>query len=552
MGRVFFFTKLHQYIMSDQEVTNPVTEETTTNEPETPVASEETSAPEPTPEESPAPADEPETPVASEETPAPAPEPTPVKESVPASVVVDDDEDEDYDDEEEDEEDSSAKKRHSAADSLKEHLNIIFIGHVDAGKSTIAGNILYLTGMVDERTIAKYEREAKEKKHGSWFLAFIMDTNEEERAKGKTVEVGRAHFSSEKKRYTILDAPGHKNYVPNMIGGAAQADVGILVISARIGEFEAGFEGQGQTREHTTLAKTLGVKQLIIVVNKMDEQSVGWSFKRFSEIQKKFSQFLKGVGYNAKTDIRWVPISGFTGANIKEPLAPGVADWYKGTTLLQTLDDLEPINRSPDGPVRLPVLDRYKERGSTVVLGKLESGTLKKGDMITMMPNRQTTEVLSLELDVGEVDQCLPGEIVSVSLKEITTVDISQGFVLCSEGNVIPVVKEFECQLAVIDLLPNKPIMSAGYEAVIHVHTCTEEVLVEELISVMDKKTKKPSKRKPTFVRKGDIVNCRISCAKAICCELFDTLQQLGRFTLRDEGKTIAIGKIIKHLESSE
>ena len=155
--------------------------------------------------------------------------------------------------------------------------------------------------MVDERTIHKYEKEAKDKKHGSWFLAFIMDTNEEERAKGKTVEVGRAHFASDKKRYTILDAPGHKNYVPNMIGGAAQADIGILVISARQGEFEAGFEGQGQTREHTTLAKTLGVKQLVILVNKMDEQSVNWAKKRYSEIQKKFTPFLKSVGYNPKT-----------------------------------------------------------------------------------------------------------------------------------------------------------------------------------------------------------------------------------------------------------
>jgi peptide chain release factor subunit 3 len=159
----------------------------------------------------------------------------------------------------------------------------------------------YLTGMVDERTIQKYEREAKEKKHGTWFLAFIMDTNEEERAKGKTVEVGRAHFSSAKKRYTILDAPGHKNYVPNMIGGAAQADVGVLVISARQGEFEAGFEGQGQTREHATLAKTLGVKQLVVVVNKMDEMSVNWSQGRYDEIQKKFLPFLKSVGYNPKT-----------------------------------------------------------------------------------------------------------------------------------------------------------------------------------------------------------------------------------------------------------
>jgi len=477
------------------------------------------------------------------------------KEEEAAPETKEDDVDDEDDDEEEDEEDVPRKQSgKELIEDLREHLNIIFIGHVDAGKSTIAGNVLYLTGMVDDRTIQKYEREAKDKKHGSWFLAFVMDTNEEERAKGKTVEVGRAHFSSPKKRYTILDAPGHKNYVPNMIGGAAQADVGVLVISARQGEFESGFEGQGQTREHTTLAKTLGVKQLVIVVNKMDEQSVLWSEARYAEIQKKFTPFLKSVGYNPKTDIHWIPVSGFTGANIKEP-AGEVCTWYKGSTLLQLLDDLDPLSRDADGPIRLPVLDRYKEKGTTVVLGKLESGTLKVGDSVTMMPNKQTTEVTFLELDeAGEVDRCKAGEIVTVGLKDINTSDISQGFVLCGQAAELPVVNEFEAQLAIIDLLPNKPIVSAGYDAIIHIHTCTEEVTIEELLSVMNKKTRKTSKRKPTFVRKGDIVTVRIVVKdqRTICCELFEKIQQLGRFTLRDEGKTIAIGKITKMSSPSE
>merc|ERR1711871_1550322 len=161
------------------------------------------------------------------------------------------------------------------------------------GKSTLSGNILYLTGYVDKRTIEKYEREAKEKNRDSWFLAFIMDTNEEERAKGKTVEVGRAHFDSPSKRYTILDAPGHKNYVPSMIAGACQADVGVLVISARKGEFETGFERGGQTREHALLAKTLGVRNLIVVINKMDDPTVEWSKSRYEECIDKFTPYLK-------------------------------------------------------------------------------------------------------------------------------------------------------------------------------------------------------------------------------------------------------------------
>merc|ERR1712137_1325691 len=376
------------------------------------------------------------------------------KEEEAAPETKEDDVDDEDDDEEEDEEDVPRKQSgKELIEDLREHLNIIFIGHVDAGKSTIAGNVLYLTGMVDDRTIQKYEREAKDKKHGSWFLAFIMDTNEEERAKGKTVEVGRAHFASEKKRYTILDAPGHKNYVPNMIGGAAQADIGILVISARQGEFEAGFDGQGQTREHTTLAKTLGINQLVIVVNKMDEQSVKWSQERYSAIQKKFTPFLKSVGYNPKTDISWVPVSGYTGANIKKP-AGDACPWYTGPPLLTLLDDLAPLNRNSDGPVRLPVLDRYKDKGTTVVLGKLESGTLRVGDKVTLMPNKKPTEVAFLDLDeAGEVDVCRAGEILTVGLKDVDVSDISTGFVLCGETNEVPVCAEFEAQLAIIELL---------------------------------------------------------------------------------------------------
>jgi len=189
-------------------------------------------------------------------------------------------------------EEDAATPEEDAGDS-RQHLNVVFIGHVDAGKSTIGGQILYLSNMVDERTIQKYEREAKEKNRESWYMAYIMDTNEEERAKGKTVEVGRAHFETDKTRFTILDAPGHKNYVPNMISGASQADVGVLVISARKGEFETGFERGGQTREHAQLAKTLGVSKLLVVVNKMDDPSVEWGKDRFDEIEKKIVPFFE-------------------------------------------------------------------------------------------------------------------------------------------------------------------------------------------------------------------------------------------------------------------
>ncbi|XP_042168162.1 eukaryotic peptide chain release factor GTP-binding subunit ERF3A-like [Oncorhynchus tshawytscha] len=208
----------------------------------------------------------------------------------------------------------------------KEHVNVVFIGHVDAGKSTIGGQIMYLTGMVEKRTLEKYEREAKEKNRETWYLSWALDTNQEERDKGKTVEVGRAYFETEKKHFTILDAPGHKSFVPNMIGGASQADLAVLVISARKGEFETGFEKGGQTREHAMLAKTAGVKHLIILVNKMDDPTVNWSLERYEECKEKLVPFLKKVGFNPKKDIHFMPCSGLTGANLKEPVES--CTWY--------------------------------------------------------------------------------------------------------------------------------------------------------------------------------------------------------------------------------
>jgi signal recognition particle receptor subunit beta len=211
----------------------------------------------------------------------------------------------------------------------KESVSIVFIGHVDAGKSTIGGHIMYLTGQVDKRTLEKYEREAKEKNRETWYLSWALDTNQEERDKGKTVEVGQALFETDRKRFTILDAPGHAGYVPNMIGGTVQADIGVLVISARRGEFETGFEKGGQTREHAMLAKTAGMRHLVILINKMDDPTVNWSIARFEECKTKLTPFLKKVGFNPKTDLHYIPVSGLTGANLKEKFTDPCVAWYK-------------------------------------------------------------------------------------------------------------------------------------------------------------------------------------------------------------------------------
>lgn len=422
----------------------------------------------------------------------------------------------------------------------KEHVNVVFIGHVDAGKSTIGGQIMYLTGMVDKRTLEKYEREAKEKNRETWYLSWALDTNQEERDKGKTVEVGRAYFETDKKHFTILDAPGHKSFVPNMIGGASQADLAVLVISARKGEFETGFEKGGQTREHAMLAKTAGVKHLIVLVNKMDDPTVNWSLERYEECKEKLVPFLKKVGFNPKKDIHFMPCSGLTGANLKE--STDMCSWYTGLPFIPHLDSLPNFNRSIDGPVRLPIVDKYKDMG-TVILGKLESGAISKAQQLVMMPNRHVVEVLSLLSDDVETDDAGPGENLKLRLKGIEEEEILPGFILCNAENLCHSGRTFDAQIVIIE---HKSIICPGYNAVLHIHTCIEEVQITALICLVDKKSGEKSKTRPRFVKQDQVCIARLRTAGTICLETFKDFPQMGRFTLRDEGKTIAIGKVLK------
>uniref|UniRef100_A0A3B4BCT5 Tr-type G domain-containing protein n=1 Tax=Periophthalmus magnuspinnatus TaxID=409849 RepID=A0A3B4BCT5_9GOBI len=412
----------------------------------------------------------------------------------------------------------------------KEHVNVVFIGHVG----------MYLTGMVDKRTLEKYEREAKEKNRETWYLSWALDTNQEERDKGKTVEVGRAYFETEKKHFTILDAPGHKSFVPNMIGGASQADLAVLVISARKGEFETGFEKGGQTREHAMLAKTAGVKHLIVLVNKMDDPTVNWSLERYEECKEKLVPFLKKVGFNPKKDIHFMPCSGLTGANLKDPVPD--CSWYTGLPFIPHLDSLPNFTRSSDGPVRLPIVDKYKDMG-TVVLGKLESGCISKAQQLVMMPNRHTVEVLSLLSDDVETDDAAPGENLKLRLKGIEEEEILPGFILCSPDNLCHSGRTFDAQIVIIE---HKSIICPGYNAVLHIHTCIEEVQIAALICLVDKKTGEKSKQRPRFVKQDQVCIARLRASGVICLETFKDFPQMGRFTLRDEGKTIAIGKVLK------
>ena len=331
------------------------------------------------------------------------------------------------------------------------HLNLVFIGHVDAGKSTTCGNIMYLSGLVDERTIEKYQKEAKQKNRDSWFLAYLMDTGEEERQKGITIEVGRTAFETANRRYTILDAPGHKNYVVNMIAGATQADVGVLIISARKGEFETGFERGGQTREHAMLAKTLGISRLVVAVNKMDDPTVEWRQERFTEICEKLKPFLRSCGYRttSEDDVIFIPISGLGGDNLKEPSSEPRAAWVAASnldTLFHTLDSTKLPPRKADAPLRIPLLESFKEMG-VMVTGKIEQGQVRVGTQCIIQPANLETEVQAIYIEDVEVNYALPGENVRLKLKNVEEDQIHRGFVMSAAVAPCPIVAEFEADV---------------------------------------------------------------------------------------------------------
>lgn len=433
----------------------------------------------------------------------------------------------------------------------RRHLNVVFIGHVDAGKSTISGNTMVVTGQVDTRTMQRYEKEAKQLNRESWFLAFIMDTNEEERSKGKTVEVGRAEFDTAARRFTVLDAPGHANYVPDMINGAAQADIGVLVISARRGEFEAGFERQGQTREHALLAKTLGIRKLIVAVNKMDEATAltsdgKWNKERYDAILTKLKPFLRrSCGFAVRKDCHFLPMAGITGDNLLKRVSTDMCDWYNGPSLLEILDTIEIESGDPNGPLRVPIIDRYNDRGLTG-MGKVESGTLFKGQHVVISPTSERSTVTSITLDSGkEVNVARPGENVRVKINRLATENsIMKGFVLCADGMpVCPDVTSFCADMQVMQLLEHKMLMTSGYNCMLHVHTIAVECTIDRLLIETNMKTRRKT-REPQFVKSHSLVTVKIDVAQSISIETYEKMPVMGRFTLRDEGRTIAIGQI--------
>jgi elongation factor 1-alpha len=429
----------------------------------------------------------------------------------------------------------------------KTHINIVVIGHVDAGKSTTTGHLIYKCGGIDKRTIEKFEKEATEMGKGSFKYAWVLDKLKAERERGITIDIALWKFESPKYYFTIIDAPGHRDFVKNMITGTSQADVAVLVIASGKGEFEAGIAKDGQTREHALLASTLGVKQMIVAVNKMDSESVKYDKGRFDEIVTEVSGFLKRVGFNP-ANVPFVPISGWVGDNMidKSDNMP----WYKGPTLLEALDGVTPPKRPSDKPLRIPLQDVYKIGGvGTVPVGRVETGILKPGMIVTFAPCGVTTEVKSVEMHHEQLPEAVPGDNVGFNVRNVSVKDIRRGYV-ASDSKNDPAAETVNFTAQVI-ILNHPGQIHAGYSPVLDCHTCHISCRFDELLTKVDRRTGKELEKAPKMVKSGDAAMIRLVPKKPMCVETFAEYPPLGRFAVRDMRQTVAVG-VIKEVEKKD
>jgi len=434
----------------------------------------------------------------------------------------------------------------------KVHINIVVIGHVDSGKSTTTGHLIYQCGGIDKRTIEKFEKEAQESGKGSFKYAWVMDKLKSERERGITIDIALWKFETPKYYVTIIDAPGHRDFIKNMITGTSQADCGVLIIASGTGEFEAGISKNGQTREHALLAYTLGVKQLIVAVNKMDSTEPPYSKERFEEIQKEVSGFIKKVGYNPAT-VAFVPISGWCGDNMLEQSTN--MSWWKGwkverkegnasgMTLLEALDSILPPTRPTSKPLRLPLQDVYKIGGiGTVPVGRVETGIIKPGMVVTFAPSQLSTEVKSVEMHHESLPEAVPGDNVGFNVKNVSVKDIKRGNVASnSKDKPATGVADFTAQVIVL----NHPgQVSNGYSPVLDCHTAHIACKFAEIKEKVDRRTGKTTEQEPKFIKSGDAAIVKLVPSKPMCVEAFSEFPPLGRFAVRDMRQTVAVGVI--------
>jgi len=441
----------------------------------------------------------------------------------------------------------------------KIHISIVVVGHVDSGKSTTTGHLIYKCGGIDKRTIEKFEKEATEMGKGSFKYAWVLDKLKAERERGITIDIALWKFETTKFFVTIIDAPGHRDFIKNMITGTSQADCAVLIVAAGTGEFEAGISKNGQTREHVLLCFTLGVKQMVVAVNKMDSTEPKYSEDRFKEISKEVTAYVKKVGYNPAT-VPIVPISGFNGDNMLEKSAN--MPWWKKTkierkagnyefeTLFDVLDNIEPPTRPTDKPLRLPLQDVYKIGGiGTVPVGRVETGTIKPGMVVTFAPTGLTTEVKSVEMHHESLPEATPGDNVGFNVKNVPVKDLKRGFVTSdSKSDPARGATDFTAQVIVL----NHPgQIQAGYSPVVDCHTAHIACKFAELLTKIDRRTGKEIEASPKAVKSGDSCMVKMVPSKPMCVEAFSDYAPLGRFAVRDMKQTVAVG-VIKSVTKAE
>ena len=413
----------------------------------------------------------------------------------------------------------------------KDLINVVFIGHVDHGKSTTVGRLLYDGGALSEQEYRKLEELAKSMGKGSFVFAFVMDNLKEERERGVTIDVSYKRFEAKNHQFTIIDAPGHRDFVKNMITGTSQADVAVLVVAAKEGI-------QPQTKEHAFLAQVMGIKQLVVAVNKMDD--VGYEEAKFKAIKDEATKLLTGVGYKLD-NVKFVPISAWKGDNIVKKTDN--MKWYTGKTLLETLDDMQAPPSPMDKPLRIPLQDVYNIKGvGSIPVGRVETGTLKPGDKVVVMPSGKQGEVKSIEEHHTQLTIAKPGNNIGFSIRGLGTEDMDRGDVIGSVTNPPTVAKAFTAQIVVLNHPTAIPI---GYTPVFHVHTAQMSMTLTEIKKRLDPKTGAVLEENPKFLKTGDAAVVKIVPTKPLCIEKFSEFPQMGRFAIRDMGQTVAAGIVL-------
>jgi elongation factor 1-alpha len=409
----------------------------------------------------------------------------------------------------------------------KPHMNLIVIGHVDHGKSTLLGRLLYEKGLVDETQIKKFEDMGDKGK--TFKFAWVFDTTKEERERGLTIDLSHQRFETEKYYFTIIDAPGHRDFVKNMITGASQADAAVLVVAADDGIMP-------QTREHAALAFTLGVGQLVIVINKMD--LVGYKQEIYNKIKSELIDLFKGIGYRNPEKWVFVPASAFLGQNITKQ--SDKMAWYTGPVFMNALDSFVVPDKPTDKPLRVPVQDVYTITGvGTVPVGRVETGILKSGDTLIFEPAGVTGEVKSIEMHHEVIPQAMPGDNIGFNVRGLERTAIRRGDVAGHPKTPPTVVKEFTARIAV---LQHPTAVTAGYTPVFHAHTAQVACMITEITQKLDPKTGQVLEEKPEFIKRGEMATIKVTPSKPMVLEKASEIPQLSRFAIRDMGMTIAAG----------